>query len=143
MFYNKEESELASLYARRLDHINIKMNLSKEIEIRSIDSFCLENNVNHIHFLKIDVEGNELAVLNGASETIKSNKIDFIQFEFGDCNIDSRTYFQDFYYLLKKDFQIYRILKDGLYKLENYKETYETFITTNFLAERKQIDDIN
>ncbi|HSD07372.1 FkbM family methyltransferase [Flavobacterium sp.] len=143
LYSNKEESGLASIYERRLDHFNIKMNLSEEIEIRTIDTFCSENSISKINFLKIDVEGHELNVLNGASELIKNNKIDFIQFEFGGCNIDSRTYFQDFYYLLKEDFYIYRILKDGLYKIENYKEMYETFITTNFLAERKQIDGIN
>lgn len=138
LYSNKEESGLASLYERRLDHFNIKMDVSEEIEIRTIDSFCLENNISKINFLKIDVEGHELDVLNGASELIKNNKIDFIQFEFGGCNIDSRTYFQDFYYLLKEDFYIYRIVKDGLHKIGNYKEMYETFITTNFLAERKQ-----
>ena len=68
---------------------------------------------------------------------LENHKVDFIQFEFGGRNIDSRTYFQDFYYLLKEDYYIYRIVKDGLYKIERYKEMYEAFITTNYLAERK------
>jgi len=38
--------------------------------------------------------------------------------------------------LLKDDYYIYRIVKDGLYKIERYKEIYEAFITTNYLAER-------
>lgn len=137
LHYNKEESGLASIYKRRLEHFNINMDLKEEIQIRTIDSFCCENSIEKINFLKIDVEGHELSVLNGASKMINDNKIDFIQFEFGGCNIDSRTFFQDFYYLLNNDFNLYRILKNGLYKIENYKEMYETFITTNFLAERK------
>jgi FkbM family methyltransferase len=139
LYNNEEESGLASVYERRLDHFNIKMNLKEEIEIKTIDSFCTENNIKEINLLKLDVEGHELGVLTGAVNMLNSCKINFIQFEFGGCNIDSRTYFQDFYYLLNKDFYIYRIVVDGLYKIENYKEMYEAFTTTNYLAERKKI----
>jgi len=68
---------------------------------------------------------------------LHSGSIDFIQFEFGGCNIDSRTYFQDFYYLLKDNYKIYRIVKDGIYPINQYREMYEAFITTNYLAEKK------
>jgi len=139
LYNNKEESGLASVYERRLDHFNIKMNLKEKIEIKTIDSFCTEKNINQINLLKLDVEGHELDVLAGAVNMLNSGKVDFVQFEFGGCNIDSRTYFQDFYYLLNKDFYIYRIVLDGLYKIENYKEMYEAFTTTNYLAERKEI----
>ena len=79
----------------------------------------------------------KLKALNGAAQMINSKQIDVIQFEFGGCNIDSRTYFQDFYYLLKDNYKIYRILKDGLYQINQYKEIYEAFTTTNYLAEKK------
>lgn len=68
---------------------------------------------------------------------ICNNKIEVIQFEFGGCNIDSRTYFQDFYYLLKDNYKIYRILKNGLIEIKSYKEIYEIFITINYLAIKK------
>jgi hypothetical protein len=84
----------------------------------------------------LDIEGHELNALKGAKEMINKNAIDFIQFEFGGCNIDSRTYFQDFFYLLKNKFKIYRILTDGLFEIVEYKETHEVFITVNYLAER-------
>lgn len=136
LYGDQDESSWASLYQRRLDHINVKMNAIEEIELRTIDGFCKENNVTRINFLKIDVEGHELKVLQGAKDMIKAKGIDFIQFEFGGCNIDSRTYFQDFYYLLKDDFKIFRVLKDGLHPIPVYKEFYEVFQNTNFLAER-------
>lgn len=136
LYSNKDESGLASVYKRKLDHFNIEMNLNELIELRTIDGFCRENKINHINLLKIDVEGHELKVLEGARNMLSSQKIDFIQFEFGGCNIDSKTYFQDFYYLLKDNYHIYRVLKDGIFKIEKYKETYEIFKTTNFLAIR-------
>lgn len=49
----------------------------------------------------------------------------------------NKTHFQDFHYLVKDDFHIYRIVKDGLYKINRYSEFQEIFSTTNYLAERK------
>lgn len=136
LFSNKDESGLASVYHRKLDHLDIDMNKTEEIEIKTIDGFCNQNNISHIHFLKIDVEGHEMKVLEGAKKIIGSKNVDFIQFEFGGCNIDSRTYFQDFFYLLKDDYNIYRIVRNGVYPVKVYKEIYEAFMTTNYLAER-------
>jgi len=73
----------------------------------------------------------------GGKEMINGNKIKFIQFEFGGCNIDAKTYFQDFWYLLNSRYKIYRVVKNGLYQIKQYKESYELFITTNFFAEHK------
>ncbi|MCO5230486.1 MAG: FkbM family methyltransferase [Chitinophagales bacterium] len=134
LFKDFEGSGLASVYQRNLDHWGITMDKSEEIQLSTIDKFCKDNQIDHIHFLKLDIEGHELNALKGAKEMLSNKKIDFIQFEFGGCNIDSRTYFQDFYYLLKDDYKIYRILKDGIYELPTYKETYEIFMTINYLA---------
>ncbi|MBD2700678.1 FkbM family methyltransferase [Spirosoma sp. BT702] len=136
LFSEKSESALASLYNRKLDHFNIEMSHCEEVDLRTVDEFCEENFVDYIHFMKIDVEGHEMQVLNGAKKLLDSGKVDFIQFEFGGCNIDSKTYFQDFFYQLKDRYTIYRIVQDGLYKIDFYKEDYELFLTTNFLAER-------
>lgn len=139
LYTNSDESALASVYKRNLDHFNIKMNMSEEVEMIKIDDFCIANKIKHIHFLKLDVEGHELNVLEGAKKMISSSKIDFIQFEFGGCNIDSKTFFQQFYYLLNDKYKIYRIVKDGIYLIDQYNERLETFITTNYLAERRLI----
>jgi len=137
LFTNKDGSGLASVYRRKLDHFGISMDMSEEIKLSTVDMYCKANNINRIHFLKLDIEGHELRALNGAKEMINNKKVDYIQFEFGGCNIDSRTYFQDFYYLLEENYKIYRILKDGLFEIKTYKETLEIFITINYLAIKK------
>lgn len=137
LFTNSDGSGLASVYQRKLDHYGIKMDKMEEIKLTTIDNYCTENKITRIHFLKLDIEGHEIAALNGAKKMIADKKIDFIQFEFGGCNIDSRTYFQDFFYFLKDNYNIYRILKNDIYELQTYKETYEIFITINYLAIRK------
>lgn len=137
LYTDTDFSGLASVYQRNLKHFGVDMDASEEISITTIDKFCSSSNINHIHFLKLDIEGHELKALIGAKKMIMSKKIDMIQFEFGGCNIDSRTYFRDFFYLLKEDYKIYRILKDGLFELNQYKESYEIFLNVNYLAIRK------
>ncbi len=133
-------SGLASIYSRRMDHYGVYLSQEEDVEIKRIDAFCQEQGISRIGFLKLDVEGHEFKALQGASGMIGSGKIDCIQFEFGQCDIDSRTFLQDFYYLLKDDYAIYRILKNGLREVRGYKETYELFRgTTNYLAIRKEL----
>jgi FkbM family methyltransferase len=131
LFSDSNESGLASIYKRNLTHFKIDMNRREEITIRTLDSFCKDNNIGRIHFLKLDVEGHEKKVLDGAQDMLKKGAIDFIQFEFGGCNIDSKTYFQDFYYLLKSNYKVSRILKDGLRQINEYKEEYDQFFGRN------------
>lgn len=65
---------------------------------------------------------------------LKAGNIHAIQFEFGGCNLDSRTYFRDFWNLLHDDFAIYRIMKDGFVPIKNYDERLEIFSCTNFFC---------
>ncbi len=137
LFSDSDLSGLASLYKRKLDHFNIEMNNEEEVELITIDEFCNANKIKNIDFLKLDVEGHELKVLQGAERMINSDKIKFIQFEFGGCDIDSKTYFQDFYYLLRDKYKFYRVVKNGLHLINNYNERLEIFTTINYLAELK------
>ena len=134
LYAHPTESGLASVYNRRLAHVGKDLHPSEEVRLTRLDDFCQSQKVEHIHFLKLDVEGHEFHVLRGGERLIDSNAIDFIQFEFGGCNIDSKTYLHDFFDLLHPHYQIFRILRRGLAPVETYRETYELFTTTNFLA---------
>lgn len=134
LYYSENFSGLSSLYQRRLDHFHKSLDKSEEVEIRTLDDYCLTNHIAHIDFLKLDVEGHELSALAGAKNMLADGKINYLQFEFGGCNIDSKTFFQDFFYLLKDKYDIYRVLKNGLRPIKEYKETQEIFLTTNYLT---------
>lgn len=138
LYSNSSLSGLTSVYNRNLAHVNLEMDEISTAQFTTIDNYCQKNNVNHIHFLKMDIEGHELSALQGASKMLSSDNIDYIQFEFGGCNIDSRTYFKDFYYLLHDKYDIYRILQKGLYKIDKYSEYLEIFVTVNYLAQLRK-----
>ena len=136
LHYDKIGSGLASLTKRKLQHFNIDFSKEEKVEINTLDNYCAENSIDHIHLLKLDIEGHELDALAGAKEMFASKSIDMVTFEFGGCNIDTRTFFQDFWYFFNEaNFKIFRITPSGyLHPLRSYKEIYEQFRTINFIA---------
>jgi hypothetical protein len=128
---------MASLTKRRLDHFGIDLNQTEAVTVQSLDHW-IKNSENPPlpNILKMDVEGHELDVLIGAQKLLKT--IDIIQFEFGGCNIDTRTFFQDFwYFLLERNFALFRITPRGVMLVNSYKESDEIFSTTNYIAVRR------
>jgi FkbM family methyltransferase len=107
-----------------------------EFPIGTIDSYCEQNGIRRIDFLKIDVEGHELSVLEGASRLVNTGNVDVIQFEFTDCNVLSRVFLRDFYECLPQ-YRFYRLNTAGLIPLGVYKTRNEIFQFQNILAMRE------
>ena len=135
LYASPGQSGLSSVYQRQLDHRNLRMEKSESIELRKLDDFCQEESIGAIQFLKLDVEGHELSVLKGAERMLSEGRISSIQWEFGGCNIDSRTFFRDFFYLLNDRYRIWRVVKDGMTPILEYRESLEVFETVNYFAE--------
>lgn len=137
LFSDKDGSGLASLTKRRLTHFGIDFSKTENVKKIKFEDYWKEKlDSKSIDICKIDIEGNEMNALNGFGDSI--NHIEIIQFEFGGCNIDTRTFFQDFWYFFReRDFDLYRISPFGLNKISKYSELDETFVTTNYLAKRK------
>lgn len=130
IFYDNEAQGSAGAFIK-----NAK--LSEDVEIVTIDNFCVQNNINQIDFLKMDVQGYEYNILLGAKEMLKNGNIKYIQFEFDEPNIENRIFFKDFWELLNKDYDIYHSLYNGLIKVEKYHYSLENFNCMNYLAVRK------
>jgi len=137
LFYDEEGSGLASMTKRKLEHFGIDFDLSELISVDTVDNYCDRLQIDKIHLLKMDVEGHELDVLSGASRFLEDRRIEAILFEFGGCNIDNRSFLQDYFYFFKKygHNRIFRITPSGyLSPLDKYREINEQFRTTNFLV---------
>jgi FkbM family methyltransferase len=139
LYSDQSGSGLGSLIKRRLDHLNINFNVKEKINLTKLDTFLKDLNKDIIiDYFKIDVEGTEMEVLKGMEQFI--NRIKLIQFEFGGCNIDSRTFFQDFWYYFKDhNFDLFRITINGPKKINSYNESDEYFKTTNYIALNKKL----
>lgn len=136
---NSAGSGLASLYARDLTSYGVLLSQTEAVKVTTLDEFCKNQNISKINLLKLDVEGYELRVLQGAKGMLANKGIDAVQFEFGGTAIDARVYLKDFFSLLSSDFQIHRVLQNGLELLPQYSELWELFSTANYLALRKDI----
>lgn len=137
LFSNGEASALSSLHQRNLEHFSIAFDRQEKVRVAELDSWMAQSGDIHIpDVLKLDVEGHELSVLAGSKKTLEKVKI--VQFEFGGGNIDSKTYFQSFWYFFKEmNFDLYRLTARGLVKVNEYSELLEVFRPTNYFAVRK------
>jgi FkbM family methyltransferase len=143
LYMDEYGSGLASLTKRKLEHFDISYDKSEVITTLRLEEYW--NNTLHrsvIDILKIDIEGHELDALESLGDGIAHIKI--VQFEFGGCNIDTKTYFQNFWHFFQRNnFDVYRISPLGLIKISRYSESYEVFLTTNYLAANKSIVNLS
>ena len=131
LFYDKTNQGSASILNSNFAH-------SELIQIRTIDSFCKENKISTIDFLKMDFQGFEFNILKGAKKMLRNNAIKFIQFEIDEPSIDNKIFFKDFWIMLNKKYDIYHSLYNGLVKIKNYNPEVENFRCMNYLAILKQ-----
>jgi len=137
LFYDEPGSGLASLSKRRLKHYDIEFSHSEKVKVDTLDNYCKNNDIQTIDLLKLDVEGHELDVLYGGINKIRDNRVKIISFEFGGCNVDTRIFFQDFFYFFNENgnYDIFRITPSGyLSQICNYSERYEQFSISVFIA---------
>jgi FkbM family methyltransferase len=113
-------SSHASLYQDVITEIHgAGAAVAHDVELITLDQFMEAENLSKIDLLKIDTEGNELAVLQGAANAILGGKIKVIHFEFNAMNVSSRVFFRDFWRILRQ-YRFYRLLPKDLLEIKNY-----------------------
>lgn len=140
LYSDIEGSGLGSLTKRNLQQFGVDFKHMEQVDVIRFDSYW-ESKMQRIEIdlMKIDVEGHEMDVLIGAGDAIENTKL--IQFEFGGCNIDTRTYMKDFWYFFQeKQFDLLRMTPFGLLPIKEYDERMEYFLTTNYLARNRRYE---
>lgn len=135
-FVSSNDSTLSSVFSREIRANDSKQDIYTEKAIfETLDFFCIKNKINNISFLKIDTEGNELAVLMGAEQYIKEGRIDAIQFEYGGTYIDANVLLKDvFKFFEDKPYSIFKMMQKGLKECNLYTEDFENFQYANYVA---------
>ena len=129
------KSKISSGFATLYKDNKFNFDASEDVAFTTLDEYSTTNKIDEIHFLKMDVEGHELAVLKGATNLLDARRIKAIQFEFGAGNMSARTFFKDFYDLLTANYRIFRIVKNGLVPVDKYAYNMEIFgRVTNYVA---------
>jgi hypothetical protein len=133
----EELGEGDSLYLRKgLENIKgyTLQNTREEVEIRTLDGYCNEMGIDRIDLIKIDVEGHELAVIQGAKGLFEREAVEMVQFEYGGCYIDSRTLLRDMYEFFEgTNYTFFLLYPRGLAAVGEYDQRLENFQYKNFL----------
>jgi FkbM family methyltransferase len=145
IYYDKENSGLASLYRRNLKAYNIQLDKSEMVDLKRMEDYINERKIPRIDFLKVDIEGHELFAFKGFGPYLSSKFITVIQFEYGGANLDSHTSLMEIYELLKKrGFEVFKIMPKYIEKRQYYPYM-DNFFYSNYVAISKEfiIDKIN
>lgn len=134
IYFDKQGSELASLYRRNLSAYSLEMKTSERVEAVRLDSYIEESNVKHIHFLKMDIEGHELAALEGLGHYLSQQYIDFVQFEYGGANLDSHSSLIELFKVFDDTgFVVAKVMPKGL-DIRSYYPWMDNFEYANYVA---------
>ncbi|CAM5191018.1 hypothetical protein UACE39S_04177 [Ureibacillus acetophenoni] len=135
-YYDKIPT-LSTIYRRnKEDRLNIHPT-EKMVTVTTIDRYCEENDIKHVNFIKIDVEGSKIDVLKGATTLLKNGAVDYVQFEYGGTFKDSNTTLKEAFDIFKENNYFVIRITDNLreevvewqYNLEDYK--YNNYLAVN------------
>jgi len=107
------------------------------VKVQTLDQICSELNIDSILLLKIDVEGAESLVLEGADSLISSRNVKFIQVEYSRQSIVALPFFNLYMkYQHLYDFSI--LCSNGFYHIDAYSSAFEAIDCAIFFMELKQ-----
>jgi FkbM family methyltransferase len=101
--YGETTSGLSSLETKinKIPYVGSSNTNSIEVITKQLDSFINDLEFQNTDFIKIDVEGHEMAVLDGALKFIKKNHIKLIQIEFNWHNLLTKNTIYDYSAMLE------------------------------------------
>lgn len=103
------------------------------------DEYVSQRGIREIAFLKLDVEGMEMDVLQGLSSSLRAGIIQAIQFEHGPSHALARHLLKDFLELLESySYTVFKIFPKTFVKVNYDPERDESFVGQNLLAVRPE-----
>lgn len=99
--------------------LNTQTIVTKQVLFMPLDTYCKNKGIEEIDYLKIDVEGGEFKVLEGAKELLKNHKIKAGQFEGcpgSECLKEAGTSYEQVTNLLRSyDYNVEQICPNDCY----------------------------
>lgn len=139
-YADEQGSQHASLFKDVIEIGHQRKSISTTVKSARLDTVIQKIGLDSVGLLKIDTEGNEYNVLQGAERSLSECKIDVIHFEFNEMNVHSSTFFRDFFNLLS-DYNLYRLLPNGVIVFQVYDCAFmEIFAYQNIVAIRRGLE---
>jgi FkbM family methyltransferase len=107
---------------------------SYEVNVTTFDRWCAERQITCVDFLKVDVEGYDLSVLEGSSALLSRQAIYAFMFEYGSNWIGSRRYLHEACsFIQDHGYSLFKLFPHFLAPY-NYKVVDETFSSAMFVG---------
>jgi FkbM family methyltransferase len=103
------------------------------------DSYVARKGIQHIDFLKIDVEGMEEQVLRGFQKTFQRGAIGLVQFEYGRVSIINHFLLRDAYAFFRQNGFVVGKIYPNYVDFRDYDMSDEDFMGPNYLACRAEM----
>lgn len=127
-----EESEGSGLFFR--PYLRGKYRVI-QIDLDTIDHICEVNSISKIDYLKIDTEGGELKVLQGARDLLFSHRISALQFEYGGTYPDAQITLKEVMeFLTQAGYVIFRLSPYGIVHIARWEDSLENYRYANYFA---------
>jgi hypothetical protein len=109
------------------------------VNLNTADQYCQEMGIQHVHLMKIDAEGHDFAVLEGARTMLEKRAIGVVQFEYNALWIESRHYLKDAFAMLQPlGYSLGKVTPGGIEFYPAYHFELESFCEGNYLACREE-----
>lgn len=112
--------------------------LQATVPVITLDSYCEDNKITAIDLVKIDTEGFEAEVFEGAVKTFANIKPKFIQIEFNWHQLFRQTSLNYFAEQLK-GYEVYQLIPSGWVKRDPRDPLSNIFIFSNFVFVHKNV----
>lgn len=127
---DEDGSPLASIYpgvTRGWGEAGAQLSTTITVPTDTVDAFMERQRLGRVSILKVDVEGHEMAVFEGASKALSDKAIDVVAFEFGLHQVQSRHFFVDFFDLFsgRYGYRMYTAENGVLSSIPSYSFDFE------------------
>ena len=105
-----------------------------EVDCITFDEFCDANGIESVLFAKVDTEGNDMRVLEGATRCLEEGRIRYLQFEYNHRWILFRNYLKDVFELVEPyGYKVAKVTSEGLEVYPEWHFELEVFWEGNYL----------
>jgi FkbM family methyltransferase len=112
----------------------------EEVSLTTLDEYCADGRIHHVHLLKIDAEGHDLEALEGGRRLFVEGRVDVAQFEYNARWVHARRYLRDaFTFADALGYQLGKVTPRGIEFYEAWHPELESFKEGNYVLVRPEV----
>lgn len=131
-----DATQHASIYENVIRTVHQESPRPHEVELTTVDHILETRGIDRVDLLKIDAEGAELSILEGAAKSLAGSHISAVQFEYNQMHQVAGHSLSDFARILP-GFRLYRLLPRAAFPLDGFYPMFRGLpLFQNILAVR-------